>query len=128
MDAASDALDTPIRVLLADLPTSLSDELVTLIGYEPDLQLIGQVAGRLNLLLAAAMADVVISASPVADHLPGIGTHLLSEYPSLKLLVLAEDGSGITVFWRGLRRRRLGSVAPSRLSGWIRQLYRRDEL
>ncbi|MCX7789843.1 MAG: hypothetical protein N2378_04315 [Chloroflexaceae bacterium] len=121
-------LAAPIRVLLADVPDALAEELTALMRHEPDLYLVGRVVGGIEVLLAAEAVDVVVIGAPDVHRLPAVVTHLLGEYPDLKILALATDGTRLAAFWRGLRRRSLGSIAMPRLPHRIREIYRIDHL
>jgi hypothetical protein len=127
-DGSSEQPISAIRVLLADMPDVLYDELALLIQAEHDLLLVGRVSGPVELLLRADEGvDVVMLATGGAEGLPGVGTHLLAEYPDLKLLVLPPDRSVLTAYWRGLRSERLGPGA-SDVPHQIRQIHRRNPL
>src|SRR6266498_2488434 len=117
----------PIRVLVTDVPDLFYSQIAELIRAEPDMLLVGRVAGRVELLLAAdAGIEVVIIGAPQRIPPPGIYTHLLSEYPDLKVLVLAIDTGELDMYWRGLRRKHLGSMSEAALIGRIRELRKLD--
>jgi hypothetical protein len=105
-----------IRILVTDVSDSFYTMLVGLVGARPDVVLVGRVTGRVELLLAVdAGIDIVVIGAPQRKPPPGIFSHLLSEYPDLKVLVLANDTGKLDVYWRGLRRRRMGSLSEAAL-------------
>jgi hypothetical protein len=63
--------------------------------------------------------DVVILGLKGA-HFPGISSHLLAEYPRLKILGLTPDGSEASVCEYEPRAVALGQVSPDRLLALIR--------
>jgi DNA-binding NarL/FixJ family response regulator len=87
----------PIRVILADLPEPLRDGLERDLGQDIDLT-VTSVGDHLELLLAVgeAQADVVILGMQEGD-LPGIATHLVEEYPHLRILTVHADARRVRV-------------------------------
>jgi hypothetical protein len=117
----------PIRVLVTDVSDLLYRQIAALIRAEPDLTLVGRVTGRVELLLAVdAGIEVVVIGAPQRKPPPGISSHLLSEYPDLKILVLAADTGELDMYWRGVRRKHLGSLTEAALIDRIRDLRRLD--
>jgi hypothetical protein len=117
----------PIRVLVTDVPDLFYDNIAELVRAEPNLLLVGRVADRVELLLAVdAGIDIVVIGAPHRKPPPGICSHLLSEYPDLKVLVLAKDTGELDIYWRGLRRKHLGSLSEAALIGRIRDLQGLD--
>jgi DNA-binding NarL/FixJ family response regulator len=77
-----------IRVLLADPPTGVRGEIRTALAEQPDLIVVGEPSGEVDILLQAEEADVVILGMPGAE-LPNVAERLLDEYP--RVVVLAVD-------------------------------------
>ncbi len=82
----------PIRVLLADMPPTLREKFKQVIANQPDMQAVGDVATSFELLLATGktQADVVIVGLQESS-LPGICSHLLNEFPHVKILGVNAD-------------------------------------
>ena len=82
----------PIRVLLADLPQVVYNAVHYALSRQLDM-IVTSVSNNMEILLAAGetQADVVVLAMKNA-RLPGIATHLLQEYPNLKILAVSADG------------------------------------
>lgn len=125
---ASDRLNESsdrIRVLLADLPGVMSDLLSDVIRGQPDMTLVGMAQDGIDLLVAAGQGvDVVIMGASQLSPPPGICTHLLSEYPDLRILVLAQSGDQAALYWLGLRRQRVHVLSAQTLMTNIRRVYR----
>ncbi len=85
-------MDT-IRVLLALRSELLTDIVASQIEGEPDLQVVGVATDPVDILVEVArtQADVVISEWPDPEIIPGICTHLLTEYPGLVFLGVSRD-------------------------------------
>ncbi len=86
--------------------------------------MVGQVQGTINLLMAVGSGvDVLILGAPQAYPMPGVCSHLLSEYPDLRILVLASMGEAAILYWLGLRRQQLRPLSAAVLLSGIRHAY-----
>jgi DNA-binding NarL/FixJ family response regulator len=110
----------PIRVVLAGLPPPLRGELERDLARDPDLT-VTSVGDHLEVLLAVgkAQADVVILEMP-EDDLPGIVTHLVEEYPRLRILTISPDARGARVYELVRQLVPIGEVPPGGLPEVIR--------
>jgi chemotaxis response regulator CheB len=83
-----------IRVLLA-VPMPLLDVLRETIAAAGDCEVAGTVTGPLDTLLAVGThrPDVVVIGAERAGEPPGVVTHLLAEYPDVKVLCVGPDGA-----------------------------------
>jgi DNA-binding NarL/FixJ family response regulator len=114
----------PIRVVIGAMSGVLAQLVVQSIGEQADMVLLGVAEDRIELLAAARLgADVVILDAPRVHPPPGVCSHLLSECPELRIVVLSTSGEAATVYWLGLRRRRLRTVSAETLTGAIRRAY-----
>jgi hypothetical protein len=114
----------PIRVLVANMSERLAQPVLQLIREQSDMTLVGQVQDNVNLLLAVgAGVDVVILGAPQVHPPPGICSHLLSEFPNLKILVLAMTSNLAVLYWLGLRHRQVNLVSATTLVKTIRRAY-----
>jgi hypothetical protein len=115
-----------IRVALADLPEVLQRTMEAAVTKQPDMRLVALPgsgpADRMNLLLAVERGiDVLVLGSSDLTTPPGIGSHLLAEFPDLILLILSHRGDAAVVYWRGVRRRLLRRPSMGALLGGIRR-------
>ena len=93
------------RVLVANVPRNVACMVLPLIQKQPDMSCVGYVQGNVELLLATRRGvDVVILGAPRVEPPPGICSHLLSEFPTLKILVLVTPDSPGMLYWLGLRQ------------------------
>jgi two-component system, NarL family, nitrate/nitrite response regulator NarL len=114
------AVIMPIRVVLAGLPPPLRGELERDLARDPDLT-VTSVGDHLEVLLAVgeAQADVVILQTP-EDDLPGIVTHLVEEYPRLRILTISPGAQGVRVYELVRQLVPIGEVPPDGLPEMIR--------
>ena len=110
-----------IRVLVARITGSLFQQMARVIEQQPDMRLVGHVQDRVELLLAAENADVIVLGSPQLDPPPGISSHLLTEFPDLKILVVSTEDGGMVIYWRALQQLRLSTGSITALQTAIRQ-------
>jgi hypothetical protein len=98
--------------------------MLQLIQEQPDMRLVGHVQGNVELLLAVTTGvDVLILGASQVDPPPGIISHLLSEFPHLRILVIATTGGRACLFWLGLRHRRVDPATPAMLLNTVRRAY-----
>jgi DNA-binding NarL/FixJ family response regulator len=88
----------PIHVLLAGLPQALQHTLERNLAQHVDLA-VTSVGNHLEVLLAVGEreADVVVLGIHDRD-LPGVATHLLDEYPHLRILAVRTCGQHAEVY------------------------------
>jgi hypothetical protein len=85
----------PIAVLTAGLPQATAPGVERAIRQQGDMVLVDRVAGGMDLLVAAGQGvDIVILGAQQVYPPPGICSHLLNEYPQLKIIVITDDGLG----------------------------------
>jgi DNA-binding NarL/FixJ family response regulator len=88
-----------VRVLLGALPTWFHSALTESVRSRADLEVVGVAIQPTELLLdaGARQADVVLVA--MADGgVPGIASHLLDQYPHIKVLAVAFDGQEVLLY------------------------------
>ena len=122
-DGQDDSLSI-IRVLVANLPAPRARLVTRLIQQQSDITLVGQVMGQVEVLLATEMdTDILIFGAPRAHPPPGICSHLLAEYPHLRILVLAHSGGTAAMYWLGMQHSNPVHISRHDLLSTIRDLY-----
>jgi len=110
-----------VRVLFGALPESLRDALVEVISQESDIELLGVCDGT-SLLLSMAgelRADVVVLGA--ADGgLPGVATHLVDQYPDIRVVAVAPEGRAALVYGLQPRIDTFSGSSPAELAKPIR--------
>ena len=126
MDEQEPIADSAIRVQLANLPEILAEYIAQLLQQQSDVKLLGRVQGNLKLLLTTGPeTDVLVLGAEQVYPPPGICSHLLHEFPHLRIIVLAGDQA--TVYWFGQLHRKIGPVPNAdKLLTSIRQVYHLD--
>lgn len=111
-----------IRVLFAVESSAVCNRLRDLIGQDPDVEVVGEVADPIDLLVAVnrTQADVAIVKWPQSGELPGICSHLLTEYPDLLVIgiPLREDRAYAC-------RQRIARTRLPTMEGVVSEIHRR---
>jgi DNA-binding NarL/FixJ family response regulator len=110
-----------IRVLFAGLPPMLHGVFEDAIRDQPDMDLVGAATEPLDILIAAGQtkANVVLLAVPDGD-LPGVASHLLSEYQHIKVLAVSLHSQHAFLYQLRAELVPLGEASPSGLLEAIR--------
>ena len=112
-----------VRVLLANLPGVIGQVLAAQIKEAQDMFVVNQVEGQIEVLIAARKGvDVVILGVPHLLPPPGLVSHLLNEFPNIKVLVFSVRTSDALGYWLGVRRCRVNEMTPDRVLTSIRML------
>lgn len=120
--AASD----PIQVIVTGISGVLLQLVTNLIREQPDMWLVETTPQMLDDTLTSSGTCVLVLGAHHVYPPPGICLRLLREHAELRVLVLASNGDAAEMYWRGMRRSRLSSVAPSALMNGIRRLRTLD--
>ncbi len=118
-----------ITILLANLPTIVEEVFSKALDSQPDMRLLGRVDAAVDLLLRVGIeTDVVILGVNNGDECPGICSHLLSEFPHLRIVVLSINGEQATMYWMALNQQRIDTMSGEQLLANIREICTRDEV
>jgi DNA-binding NarL/FixJ family response regulator len=117
----------PIRILLAQLQGMLRDVVLQLLDGQADMTVVDDVDDPIDTLLAAGRthADVVVLGME-DDELPGVASHLLDEYPHLKVLAITPDGRRAFLYELRPELVALGEASPDLLLQAIRAAFRSE--
>lgn len=111
----------PVRILFGALPPSLEGDVIDLIYSQADIEVVGVAIHPTELLLAAGSLDVdavVVGAAPDGGP-PGIASHLLDQYPHLRVLAVASDGRQVLLCDLQSRVVRIPTASPQELARTI---------
>jgi DNA-binding NarL/FixJ family response regulator len=88
-----------IRILLASVPHDFRDAFKDFVNGRHEFEVLGDLDESLGLLIAVeeTQANVVVVGSQNAEW-PGICSHLLGEFPQLKIVVLSPDGGEASLY------------------------------
>lgn len=111
-----------VRVLFGALPADLHDAVSEVVAGEPDLEMVGVAAKPFALLRAAGTlrADVVVVAM-AGGEVPGVATHLLDQYPGIRVVVVAPQGRTALVYALRLCVDRFAGSSPQELVRALRR-------
>jgi DNA-binding NarL/FixJ family response regulator len=117
----------PIRILLSQLQGMLRDVVLQLLDGQADMTVVDDVDDPIDTLLAAGRthADVVVLGME-EDELPGVASHLLDEYPHLKVLAVTPDGRRAFLYELRPELIALGEASPDVLLQAIRAAFRAE--
>ena len=77
----------------------------------------------MNTLIAAQKdVDVVVMSAEELHPPPGICSHLLAEFPDVKILLLSPLRNKAVLYWMGLHQKDLQSVSSEAILAMLRQL------
>jgi DNA-binding NarL/FixJ family response regulator len=116
----------PIVVLLTQqLSPAVRRSLEEVFADQADIRLVGAVNGSVEVLIAAGQtaADVVILGMPDTE-LPGVASHLLDQYPRLKILAIPADGRRVFLYELRPQLVSIGEVDSHRLLEIVRSTVR----
>ena len=111
-----------IRVLLAVWCMKETTFLKTMLLQEPDIEIVGEAVDNVDALLkvGSTRADIVAVDLPPCGKDPGLCSHLLAEYPDVKILALSEGGDKIQIYERAVVRNTVSSTSIKQLAKLIR--------
>jgi hypothetical protein len=113
-----------IRILLANLPGVFAQLVIQAIEAQPDMIIMGQVEGEIDMLRAVkGGTDILVLGAPTLTPVPGICSHLLNEYPHLKIMLLGTQEEGAVGYWLGVKRCRIKTVSADSLLDGIQTLF-----
>jgi hypothetical protein len=114
-----------IRILIANLSDPLTDMFVNIVEQSPQMHIVGQVKGQVEVLIAVKVGvDVVVLGAPKAEPAPGIVSHLLNEFPFMKVVVLSTSEDRAMGYWLGVHHTRIDRSTPNTLLHGIETLFK----
>ena len=112
-----------IKVMLASRPQMLSAIIRNMIDLQPDMIMVGEVIDPIKLLFAIreTPVDVVIVTPLKANGEPKICSHLLLEYPSLKVFTLSAKGEAAYLYQSNVPKMRIDNPSGQAILSAIRE-------
>jgi DNA-binding NarL/FixJ family response regulator len=82
----------PVRVLFGALPETVHAALAEAISSQEDIAVVGVASRPTSLLVEAGELDADIVVVAMVDHVPpGVTSHLLDQYPHIRVVAVAPD-------------------------------------
>ncbi len=110
-----------LRILLACPLMTEANLWKTVLSQDPDIEIIGEATDSVDALMkvGGTQAAIVVIDLPSSGKDPGLYSHLLEEYPQVKVIAVAQDGSRAIKYERGILRREI----PETLMGRPKDLF-----
>jgi DNA-binding NarL/FixJ family response regulator len=104
------------------MPRMLRDVFKQLILEQPDMEVVGELGNGVQLLLATGQTqpDIIILGVE-SSELPGIGSHILHEFPHVKLLGVSVDAQHLSLYELRPSMGLIGDISPQGLLEAIRK-------
>lgn len=116
-----------IKVLLSSRPKLWSEVIRNMIEHQPDMVVVDEVVDPIELLRAAraTKVDVVIVTPLKSNGVPKICSHLLAEYPYLKIVTLSARGEAAYLYQAGEGRMCIDEPSEQSILNTIREVLRK---
>ena len=119
-----------IRIFLALSRVKRLPALKNMLMRTPDMELVGEDGGSIDILLkaGATRAQVVAIDLPSTGEDSGLCSHLLAEYPQLKIVAVSEEGDRIIMYETRMTRKLTSDTSLEGLMDLIRWSVSNDDL
>jgi DNA-binding NarL/FixJ family response regulator len=90
---------------------------------EPDIKIVGEAIDPLDILLkvASTHAEVVVIDLPSSGKDSGLCSHILAEYPEVRIFAVSEEGDRIVYYEMAMLRREASNTSLANLVDLIHQ-------
>jgi len=122
-EKTTEAMDHPVRVVLANRPCALRARLAELLQHQSDIEVAGTGLDPVKLLIAVedTQADVVVVTLPDSGDMPGICSHLFHEYPQLLILALSSARTRACVYRQAITVEHLADTSDAGILSAVRR-------
>ena len=95
-----------------------------MLADDPSLEIVGEVIHPIDILLelGSTQAEVVVIDLPASEEDPGLCSHLLAEYPEVKVVAVSSGGETSIVYETGIIRRYLPDASSETVTQYLRSL------
>ncbi len=118
-------LISPIRILLACPRMRNVDVWRSILSSDRGFDIVDEDGDPIDILLKTGTtgASVVVLDLPQSGNDPGLYSHLLEEYPDVKVVAVSQDGSRVVSYERGVIRKFLADSEVGDLARLFRSLW-----
>jgi chemotaxis response regulator CheB len=97
-------MEKPIRVLVANSPRLMRETILTLVGDQPDIEIVGEVSieSEISENVNKTLPDFVVIALNHPGERPSICDDLLREHPELRIIAVAPANNCVVYYWASL--------------------------
>jgi DNA-binding NarL/FixJ family response regulator len=115
-----------IRVFIGFSSVNKIMSLKTVFMQEPDIEIVGEASDTIDILLEVgnSHAEVVAIDVPLSGKDSGLCSHLLAEYPAVKVFAVSEEGDRILMYETAVLRREIANTSLGNLPDLIRRSMR----
>jgi DNA-binding NarL/FixJ family response regulator len=115
-----------IKVFLGFSSVNKIMSLKTVFMQDSDIEIVGEANDAVDVLLnvSSTRAEVVVIDLPSSGKDSGLSSHLLAEYPELKVLAISEGGDKIVMYETAMLRREISNTSLGNLADLIRRSLR----
>ncbi len=120
---------SPIRILLACPRMDKVDAWRSILSSYRDFDIVDEEGDPIDILLKTGTtgASVVVVDLPQSGNDPGLYSHLLEEYPEVKVIAVSQDGSRVISYERGVIRKFLADSEVGDLARLFRSFWEDDD-
>ena len=114
-----------LRILLTCPRMTKSSTWSTLLSQDPDVELVAKADGAVDTLIKTGNTDatVVVINLPSSGGDPGLYSHLLEEYPHVKVIAVSEDGRSAIKYEKGILKRQIRDTSLQTLKDLFKSLW-----
>jgi DNA-binding NarL/FixJ family response regulator len=93
---------------------------------DPHIEIVGEATNNVEILLnvGCTRAEVAAIDLPLSGEESGLCSHLLAEYPDVKVFALSEGGDRVVIYETGVLRREVPNTSLENLTNLIRRSMR----
>ena len=115
-----------IRVFLGFSSVNKIMSLKTVFMQEPDIEIVGEATDSVDILLEVgnSHAEVVAIDVPLSGKDSGLCSHLLAEYPEVKVFAVSKGGDRILMYETAMLRSEISNTSLGNLPDLIRRSMR----
>ena len=119
----------PIKILLACPQMTKVELWKTILSQDPEIEILGEADDALGALLEAgkAQAAIIVIDLPPCRQEPGLHTHLLEEYPNIKVIAVSRDGKEAVKYEKGIVRSQVADTSPQSLKALFHSLLTEED-
>ena len=114
-----------VKILMVNVPGNLRNLLQGVIEHQENMVVVGEAFDPIDLLVTVneTEADVVFMGHPQADRMPGICSHLLTEYPTLLILIISTIDQRAFLYERKITQEEVSYTIPEDLIARVNEAY-----
>src|SRR5258708_34890040 len=125
MGVPEDGQPQAIRILVANLAAKLAQIVIDTVSAQPDMALLGTVQGQMEILVEIERlkpVEILLLGSNTGFPPTGLCSHLLDQFPQLRILLIGASDEVVWAYWLGLYAKTLHLIEAETLASDIRYI------